>query len=103
MNWRYWLRIWGPNLVRNFSSNEFTRVFGVSDLDPGKLAVSERLYPDIATTSDSQDLLRDPKIDSVVIATPVHTHYDLALSALKAGKHVLVEKPLARKHTRWTA
>src|ERR1700738_2984755 len=86
---------WGPNLVRNFSSSEFTRVFGVSDLDPGRLAVSERLYPDIATTSDFQDLLRNPKIDAVVIATPVHTHYDLALSALKAGKHVLVEKPLA--------
>jgi predicted dehydrogenase len=86
---------WGPNLVRNFSSSESTRVFGVSDLDPGRLAVSERLYPDIATTSDFQDLLRNPKIDAVVIATPVHTHYDLALSALKAGKHVLVEKPLA--------
>lgn len=86
---------WGPNLVRNFSSSEFTRVLGVSDLDPGKLAASERLYPNMATTSDFRDLLRNPKIDAVVIATPVHTHYDLALSALRAGKHVLVEKPLA--------
>jgi predicted dehydrogenase len=86
---------WGPNLVRNFSTSESTRVFGVSDLDPAKLAVSKRLYPEIATTSDFRDLLQDPRIEAVAIATPVHTHYDLALAALKAGKHVFVEKPLA--------
>ena len=86
---------WGPNLVRNFSTSESTRVFGVSDLDPAKLATCRRLYPEIATTSDFRDLLQNPKIDAVAIATPVHTHYDLALAALKAGKHVFVEKPLA--------
>ncbi len=86
---------WGPNLVRNFANNESSRVIGVSDLDPAKLAASKRSHPTINTTSDFQDLLRDPKIDAVAIATPVHTHFDLALSALKAGKHVFVEKPLA--------
>jgi predicted dehydrogenase len=86
---------WGPNLVRNFSNNESLRMVGVSDLDPAKLAVSKRRHPEIVTTSNFNDLLRDPDIDAVAIATPVHTHYDLALAALKAGKHVFVEKPLA--------
>src|ERR1700704_1023705 len=86
---------WGPNLVRNFSNSESARVIGVSDLDPAKLAVSKRFHPEIMTTSDFRDLLQDPRIDAVAIATPVHTHYDLALSALRAGKHVFVEKPLA--------
>jgi predicted dehydrogenase len=86
---------WGPNLVRNFANGESSCVVSVSDLDPSKLAVSKRLHPEISTTSDFSDLLRDPRIDAVAIATPVHTHYDLALSALKAGKHVFVEKPLA--------
>jgi predicted dehydrogenase len=86
---------WGPNLVRNFANSEGTRVLAVSDLDPAKLAVSKCRHPEIATTSDFQDILRNPNIEVVAIATPVHTHYDLALAALRAGKHVFVEKPLA--------
>jgi predicted dehydrogenase len=88
---------WGPNLVRNFVNSGSARVVGVSDLDLAKLAASKRLHSEIDTTSDPRDLLLDPSIDAVAIATPVHTHYDLALSALKAGKHVLVEKPLTPK------
>jgi predicted dehydrogenase len=87
---------WGPNLVRNFANSESARVIGVSDLDSVKLAASKRFYPGVFTTSDFQELLKHPHIDAVVIATPVHTHYELALAALRAGKHVLVEKPLAR-------
>lgn len=87
---------WGPNLVRNFANSESARVIGVSDLDPAKLAASKRFYPGVFTTSDFQELLKHPRIDAVVIATPVHTHFELALSALRAGKHVLVEKPLAQ-------
>ncbi len=87
---------WGPNLVRNFSSCHSSRVLAVSDLDLAKLAISRRHYPAVATTLEFQDLLRDPKIDVIAIATPVHTHYDLALRALRAGKHVFVEKPLAQ-------
>jgi predicted dehydrogenase len=86
---------WGPNLVRNFANSECSRVITVSDLDPAKLAVSRRLHPEIGTTSDFRDLLQDPRVDAVAIATPVHTHYELALAALRAGKHVFVEKPLA--------
>jgi predicted dehydrogenase len=86
---------WGPNLVRNFANSESSRAIAVSDLDPAKLAISKRLHPEIVTTTNFQDLLQDQQIDAVAIATPVHTHYDLALAALTAGKHVFVEKPLA--------
>ena len=86
---------WGPNLVRNFANSECSHVVSVSDLDPAKLAISRRLHPEIGTTSDFRDLLQDSRIDAVAIATPVNTHYELALAALRAGKHVFVEKPLA--------
>jgi predicted dehydrogenase len=86
---------WGPNLVRNFANSESSRLIAVSDLDPAKLAVSKRLYPQIVTTANFRHLLQHPQIDAVAVATPVHTHFDLALAALRAGKHVLVEKPLA--------
>lgn len=86
---------WGPNLVRNFSNSVSTHVVSICDLDPGKLATSQRLYPGVTVTSNFRDLLTNPAIDAVAIATPTRTHYDLALASLKAGKHVFVEKPLA--------
>ena len=86
---------WGPNLVRNFATSNESYVAAVSDLDPAKLALVKRRHPEVATTSDFGDLLRNPKMEAIAIATPVHTHYELALAALKAGKHVFVEKPLA--------
>jgi predicted dehydrogenase len=87
---------WGPNLVRNFASNPSASVVAVSDFDSAKLENCKRLYPSVMTTNCFDDLLKNPKIDAIAIATPVHTHYELALSALRAGKHVLVEKPLAQ-------
>lgn len=54
------------------------------------------LYPAVAVTDDVQQVFNDTSIDAVVIATPVATHFDLAIKALKAGKHVLIEKPMAR-------
>jgi predicted dehydrogenase len=86
---------WGPNLVRNFAEAPSARVIGVSDLRPERLATIRRRYPDVETTSDYRDLLRNPSVDAVVIATPVATHFDLAMAAMEAGKHVLVEKPLS--------
>ncbi|MBV9066237.1 MAG: Gfo/Idh/MocA family oxidoreductase [Methylobacteriaceae bacterium] len=86
---------WGPNLVRNFASCEASRVIAVSDLDGAKLGACSRRHPEIATTSHFKDLLQNPQIDAVAIATPVDTHFELAQAALNAGKHVLVEKPLA--------
>ena len=86
---------WGPNLVRNFMAAPDSAVARVCDLREERLAPLQKLYPGIKTCSNSTDLINDPQIDAVVIATPVSSHFDLALAALKAGKHVLVEKPLA--------
>jgi predicted dehydrogenase len=85
---------WGPNLVRNFSEIPSVRVKTVSDFKPELLAKVQARYPTIQITTDCQDIFSDPKIDAVAIATPVSTHFDLALAALKAGKHVMVEKPM---------
>ena len=85
---------WGPNLVRNFADTPGARVVAVSDLREDRLAQLQARYPAIGTTSDYRDIIANPLIDAVVIATPVSTHFELALQALQAGKHVLVEKPL---------
>jgi predicted dehydrogenase len=85
---------WGPNLVRNFVEVQDARVVAVSDRRSETLGMAARRYPSIKTTSDYREFLRDPAIDAVAIATPVHTHYDLAVAALRAGKHVLLEKPM---------
>lgn len=85
---------WGPNLVRNFAEIPSTQVIKVSDFKPELLAKAQARYPTIEVTTDCRDIFTDPKIDAVVIATPVSTHFDLALAALQAGKHVLVEKPM---------
>jgi predicted dehydrogenase len=85
---------WGPNLVRNFSEVPDAKVVAVSDLRTDRLEGLARRYPQIKTTTDHCELLANPLIDAVAIATPVSTHFDLAMQALRAGKHVLVEKPL---------
>ena len=86
---------WGPNLVRNFSEAASSRVVAVSDLREHRLAEIHSRYPTIKTTTAHRDLIDDPAVDAVVVATPVSSHFDLAMEALLAGKHVLVEKPLA--------
>jgi predicted dehydrogenase len=85
---------WGPNLVRTFAEAQLGTVVAVSDLDPKKLATVNKRYPAVKTTNDFQDLLRDPEIDAVAIATPVSTHFEFGMAALKAGKHVWLEKPM---------
>jgi predicted dehydrogenase len=86
---------WGPNLVRNFAETPGARVVAVSDLRPERLALVQDRYPTTIIHSDYHLVLADPQIDAIVIATPVSTHFELAMHALRAGKHVLVEKPLA--------
>ena len=88
---------WGPNLVRNFMGAPGSAVTRVCDLRKERLSSLGKLYPALKTCTDSSDLINDPQIDAVVIATPVSTHFELAMAALKAGKHVLVEKPLAAR------
>ncbi len=86
---------WGPNLVRNFSEQEETRVAAVCDPRTEQQAKVRNRQPDVLVTGDFDEILHNAAIDAVAIATPVSTHYDLALRALRAGKHVWIEKPLA--------
>jgi predicted dehydrogenase len=86
---------WGPNLVRNFAETAESRVVAVSDVRPDRLALVRQRYPQVETTTDWRALVANPRVDAVAIATPVSTHFELALEALEAGKHVFVEKPLA--------
>lgn len=85
---------WGPNLVRNFAEIPGAQVRTVSDFKPELLAKVQDRYPTIKVTTNCQDIFADSQINAVAIATPVSTHFDLALAALQAGKHVLVEKPM---------
>lgn len=86
---------WGPNLVRNFAETKNARVTMVSDRKAERLEHVERRYPGVRTTTDPNALITDSDVDAVVIATPVEYHFDLAMAALRAGRHVLVEKPIA--------
>jgi predicted dehydrogenase len=85
---------WGPNLARSFSETDGFRVCAICDLSSEVRARAERRFPMAALTGDPRVLFDDPDLDAVAISTPVHTHYELALAALRAGKHVLVEKPM---------
>lgn len=86
---------WGPNLVRNFAEAPGGRVGFVTDVRAERLSNVTARYPSTKVSTDYRDLLADPAIDAVAIATPVSSHFDLAMAALRAGKHVLVEKPIA--------
>lgn len=86
---------WGPNLIRNFSHLKGSDVLMCSDLGEDRLAHMRNLYPKLETTTDYRRLLSRADIDAVVVATPPETHHRLAIEALRAGKHVFVEKPLA--------
>ena len=86
---------WGPNLVRNFSETPGARLVTVCDLQKERLAPIQNRYPSVKITTDFEEVLRDPDVHAVAIATPVSTHFRLAMSALMAGKHVFVEKPIA--------
>jgi len=86
---------WGPNLVRNFVEAPAAQMLMVADMNPDQLQRLQMCYPTIEVTTDVNELIRHPDIDAIAIATPVNTHFPLALAALQAGKHVLVEKPMA--------
>jgi predicted dehydrogenase len=89
------LNYWGPNLVRNFA--DLTDLAWICDLDDERLASLGDRYPEARATKSFDDLLADPSLDAIVVATPVPTHYELAMQALEAGKHVFVEKPPAMR------
>ncbi len=85
---------WGPNLTRNFHNTPGCQVKYILDLSEHQRKRANAIYPGITTTEHIKDILDDTSIDALVIATPVYTHYELATKALKAGKHVLLEKPM---------
>ncbi|MEU8033531.1 Gfo/Idh/MocA family oxidoreductase, partial [Streptomyces sp. NPDC049099] len=86
---------WGPNLVRNFQASERFRLRRLCDLDVERAQRVLGGYSTVQATADYAAVLADPSVDAVAVATPAGTHLDIALAALRAGKHVLVEKPLA--------
>jgi predicted dehydrogenase len=85
---------WGPNLVRNFAETPGMRLVAVCDLDSKKLEVVRKRFPAVKTTASYQELLDDPEIHAIAIATPVSAHFGLGLAALRAGKHLWIEKPM---------
>ncbi len=87
---------WGPNLVRNFAQHPASRVVAVCDRREDRLAECGERVPGARLTGQYGELLDDPQVEAVAIATPVSTHHPLAMRALAAGKHVLVEKPMTR-------
>jgi predicted dehydrogenase len=86
---------WGPNLVRNVVERPELELAGLCERDPDRAAAFSAKNPYSPVFSDLDELLADPALDAVLVATPPHTHHPIVRAALNAGKHVLVEKPLA--------
>ncbi len=86
---------WGPNLVRNLSVNRNCGKLICCDLDQSRLEIVKERFPAIACTTSYDHLLKEDGLDAVMLATPITTHFELAREALRSGKHVFVEKPLA--------
>jgi len=86
---------WGPNHLRIFSSSADSSVVMCSDLSADRLDAVKKAWPDVATTPNYFDLLKNSNIDAVIVATPTNTHFEVTKQALLNDKHVLCEKPLA--------
>jgi predicted dehydrogenase len=89
------LGYWGPNLLRVLAEREDVRVDWICDLSQDRLDQFAHRYPGVTATTRADDLFEAPALDGILIATPVFTHFELATSSLRAGKHTFVEKPLA--------
>ncbi|GHA48942.1 oxidoreductase [Salinimicrobium marinum] len=85
---------WGTNLVRNFFAAKNCCVKSVADFRPERLQQLERSFPSVKGVKHALEIIQDPEINAVVIATPVFTHFELAREAILAGKNVLLEKPM---------
>jgi predicted dehydrogenase len=85
---------WGPNIVRNFFVTPDCTVRMVADGRQERLNLLAKTFPSIQGVKDAEDIIGSSEVDAIVIATPVHTHFELAKRALLQGKHVLIEKPM---------
>jgi predicted dehydrogenase len=85
---------WGPNLARCVAETEGCALAGIADAAQPALGRAAKRHPGTTLHRDWRALVADPAVDAVLVATPVDTHFDMALAALRAGKHVLVEKPV---------
>lgn len=85
---------WGPNLARNVAEATGARLAAIADKQPSALQKAGSRYPGVSLYSDWMELINDPDVEAVVVATPVSSHFEIAHAALLAGKHVLVEKPM---------
>ncbi|MFC5931595.1 Gfo/Idh/MocA family protein [Cryobacterium melibiosiphilum] len=95
---------WGPNLARNFSASPDWELVAICDLDATRAqALADRVGGAPAVFTDLDELLAQVELDAVAVATPARTHNGVVMAALRAGKHVLVEKPLADTHDRGVA
>jgi len=90
------LGYWGPNLARNFAAIDGCELVACADSDPAALQRIASVNPGLRYVTSVEDLLEDPDVDAVAIATPVPSHAELAVRVLEAGKHCFVEKPLAQ-------
>ncbi|KRA25004.1 oxidoreductase [Microbacterium sp. Root61] len=91
---------WGPNLARNFRASHDWELAAICDLDRERAQRVADGVGGVPVTRSLDDVLSDPSIHAVAIATPARTHHPIALAALQAGKHVMVEKPLADERVR---
>jgi predicted dehydrogenase len=89
------LGYWGPNLLRVLSEMPGAEVRWICDVDGDRVERFSRRYPAVNTTRSIDEVLADPAVEAVIVATPVHTHYELATKVLASGRHAFVEKPLA--------
>jgi predicted dehydrogenase len=87
---------WGPNLLRNLISNKDCVVMMVVDISAERRNFVEGMYSAISVSDNTKEVFEDPDINAIVIATPVASHFNLTMQSLEAGKHVLVEKPMAK-------
>lgn len=86
---------WGPNLIRTFNALPDVELAAIGDIDPQRLQKVGALYPQTKRVTDARDLINDPSIDAVVVATPVSSHFALGMAVLESGKHLFLEKPMA--------
>lgn len=93
------LGYWGPNLARNLFANRKCTGLVLCDTNPARLAMHAERFPGAQTCASLDEVIADPSVDGVVIATDVMSHYPLARRVLESGRHVFVEKPFASSET----